>query len=56
MLLLPVLDVLTSECNLSSFDHATLKNHISAALKAILHCKGQKLNFQKKNISVSGNP
>ena len=37
---------------LSIFDHATLKNFISAVnyiqYKAIPHWKGQKLNFQKK--------
>ena len=51
------------------FDHATLKNYFSVVIyisqgsfslavpyKAIPHWKGQKLNFEKKNISVSGNP
>ena len=43
------------------FDHATLKNYISLLLftvpyQAIPYWKGQKLNFQKKNILASDSP
>jgi len=46
---------------LSISDHATSKNYISAVIsrvpyKAIPYWKGQRLKFQKKIISVSGNP
>ena len=35
---------------LSTFDHSTVKNYLSAVIynEAIPHWKGQKLNFQKK--------
>ena len=51
---------LTAQRILSIFDLATLKNYISAviysSISSYTSLERAKLNFQKKNISASGNP